>query len=646
MMSSYFRRLFEPGRIGRMELKNRIVMPPMGTGYGAEGGYVSQRLIDYLEARAKGGVGLIITEVTAPSLQCRVSNSQLTLGDDNHIPGFKDLADAVHRHGAKIAVQLQHSSWELRDGSPVQVGPSSVIVPARVMGISGKPTHELTTDEIARIVEWFASAARRAKEAGCDGVELHGAHQYLVASFLSAVTNQRQDEYGGTAEKRARLLVEIIRATREMVGPEFPIWPRLNGQEFGIENGVTIEETVQIVPMLVEAGAQAIHVSGYGAGSSAIRAPIADRPGFLVSLAERVKKATQVPVIAVGRLDAELGESVLAEGKADFIAIGRRLMADPELPNKAAEGRLNAITPCINCMDCIERPVSEGHGCACAVNAAMGHEREYEITPASQVKKVVVVGGGPAGMEAARVAARRGHRVVLFEKEPVPGGQLTAAALPPYKEDIIQLIKYMVDRLVEAGVDVRTNTDVTPGAIAEVGPDTVVIATGGLPIVPDIPGIEGPNVAFAHDVLVGKVVAGQNVVIIGGGMVGCETGHFLAEQGKTVTIIEMLKRMAADVSPMVRRRLMDGLRGKNVGLLTEVTCEDIRADAVAVATADGEKQTILADSVVIAVGYRPNEELSRALEGKVPEIIRIGDSAEPRRIREAIDDGYRTGLSL
>ena len=646
IMNSNFPGLFEPGRIGRMELKNRIVMPPMGTGYGAEGGYVSQRLIDYHEARARGGVGLIITEVTAPSLQCQASSYLLTLGDDSHIPGFRDLADAVHRHGAKLAVQLQHSSWEIRDGSPIQVGPSPVMVPARVMGISGKPTHELTTGEIARIVEWFASATRRAKEAGCDGVELHGAHQYLVASFLSASTNQRQDEYGGTAEKRARFLVEIIRATREAAGPEFPIWPRLNGQEFGIENGVTIEETEQIVPMLVEAGAQAIHVSGYGAGSSAIRAPISDRPGFLVPLAERVKKTTQVPVIAVGRLDAELGESVLAEGKADFIAIGRRLMADPELPNKAAEGRFSEIIPCINCMDCIERPVSGGRGCACAVNAAMGHEREYEITTAARVKKVVVVGGGPAGMEAARVAARRGHRVVLFEEESTLGGQLTVATLPPYKEDIALLIKYMVDRLVEAGVDVHLNTEATPEAIAEIGPDAVVIATGGLPIVPDIPGIEGANVATAQDVLSGRATAGQNVVIIGGGMVGCETGHFLAEQGKTVTIIEMLKRMAADVSPMVRRRLMDGLREKNVSLHTQVTCEEIHDDAVTVTTAEGEKQTISADSVVIAVGYRPNDELSRALEDKVPEILRIGDSAEPRRIREAIDDVYRTGLSL
>ena len=645
-MSNNFPNLFTPGRIGQMELKNRIVMPPMGTGYGEDGGYVGQRLIDYHEARAKGGVGLIITEVTAPSLQCRVSNNQLTLGDDSHIQGFRDLASAVHEYGAKIAVQLQHSSWEMRNGAPVQVGPSPVIVPARVMGISGVPTHELTFDEIKQIIDWFATAAGRAKTAGFDGVEIHGAHQYLVASFLSASTNQRQDKYGGTVENRARLMVEIIKATREIVGPDFPVWPRLNGQEFGFEGGVTIEETVQIVPMLVEAGACAIHVSGYGAGSSAIRAPIADRPGFLVPLAEMVKKVTTVPVIAVGRLDAKLGEQVLSEGKADFIAIGRRLMADPELPDKSAEGRFDEINPCINCMDCIERPVTEGHGCACAVNAVMGREREYAITSAVVTKKVLVAGGGPAGMEAARVASLRGHTVILFEEESTLGGQLKVAALPPYKEDIALLTKYMSKQVSEAGVEIHVNTKATPETIAEVRPDAVIIATGGLPIIPAIHGVKDTNVVTAQDVLAGKVVAGQNVVIIGGGMVGCETGHFLAEQGKSVTIIEMLKRMATDVSPMVRRRLMDGLREKNVSLQTRVTCEEIHDDAVTVITAEGEKQTIPADSVVLAVGYKPNNELFRSLEGKVPEIRCIGDSVEPRRIRETINYGYRAGLSV
>ena len=644
-MSKNFKRLFEPGQIGQMQVRNRIVMPPMGTGYHDEGGYVSQRLIDYHEARARGGVGLIIIEVTAPSLECNVSNFQLTLGDDSYIPGFRDLAEAVHRHGARIAVQLQHSSWELMDGERVQVGPSPVIVPARVMGVSGTTPHELTLDEISQRVRWFAAAAGRAKEAGLDGVEVHGAHQYLIASFLSPSTNQRIDEYGGSAEKRARFLVEIIQAIRETVGPDYPVWPRLNGQEFGFEDSLTIEETKKTVPMFVEAGANAVHVSAYGAYSFAIRAPICDIPGFLIPLSEEVKKVTSVPVIAVGRLDAELGEQILEQGKADFISIGRRLMADPELPNKTAAGRMDEITPCINCMECIERPVTEGRGSACAVNAAMGREREYQIQTTDKAKKVVVVGGGPAGMEAARIAALRGHRVVLLEKRPALGGQLLVATLPPYKEELALLTKYMANQVARAGVNFRLNTEATPELISEEKPDIVVIAVGGTPVVPDIPGVDAANVITAQDVLAGRDV-GQNVVIIGGGMVGCETGHFLADKGKRVTIIELLKRMANDVSPMVRRRLLDGLRSKQVTMLTNANCEEITGDGVLVTTGEGEKQRIPADSVILAVGYKPNDTLFRAIEGSFSNVHYIGDAISPQRIREAINAGYRAGLSL
>ncbi len=643
-MSGDFKRLFEPGQIGHMQVKNRIVMPPMGTGYHDKGGYVSQRFTDYLEARARGGVGLIIIEVTAPSLECNVSGYQLTLGDDSYIPGFRDLAEVVHRHGARIAVQLQHSSWELRNGERVQVGPSAVTVPARVMGVSGTPPHELTPDEISQRVQWFAAAAGRAKDADLDGVEVHGAHQYLVASFLSPSTNQRTDKYGGTVENRARFMIEIIRAIRETVGPDFPVWPRINGQEFGFEDGLTIEQTKQTVPMFVEAGADAIHVSAYGAFSFAIRAPICDIPGYQIPLAEEVKKVTSVPVIAVGRLDAELGEQILEEGKADFVAIGRRLLADPELPNKTATGRLDEIIPCINCMDCIERPVTEGRGTACAVNAATGREREYRIQPADRVKKVVVVGGGPAGMEAARVAALRGHRVTLYEKAPRLGGQLIAAALPPHKEEIAPLIEYMSDQLTRAGADVRTNVEATPEVITKDKPDAVVIAVGGIPIIPEMPGVNSPNVVTAQDVLSGREV-GQNVVIIGGGMVGCETGHFLAEKGKHVTIVEMLKRMANDMSPMVRRRLLDGLRAKQVVMITSTTCEEITENGVVITTEE-KKEEIPADSIVLAVGYQPNNALYQTLEGRVPEVYCIGDAASPQRIREAINDGYRMGLSM
>ena len=643
-MANDYAHLFSKGNIGSMEIKNRIVMPPMGTGYHDPGGYVSRRFIDYLEARARGGVGLIIIEVTAPSVACNVSNHQLTIGDDTYIPGFKQLADIIHRYGTKIAIQLQHSSWELMDGKPVQVGPSAAVVPARVMGVMGGPPHELTIDEIGERVRWFADSARRAKEAGLDGVEVHAAHQYMVASFLSPATNQRTDAYGGSPENRARFLIEIIQAIRQNVGPDYPVWPRINGQEFGFDGGLTIEETRQIVPLLEQAGSDAIHVSGYGAYSSAVRAPICDIPGYLAQSAAEVKKISRVPVIAVGRLDADIGEKLLKEGSADFISIGRRLIADPEWPNKVASGQNADIIPCINCMECIERPSKEGRGMACAVNAVTGRESDFRIHPAEQPKKVLVVGGGPAGMQAAVVAARRGHRVVLYEKGSELGGQLLTAALPPHKEEIAGLIQFMTRELNKAGVTVHLNTKATPESISKEKPDAVVIAAGGTPILPDMPGVNQSHVCTAESVLAGRKV-GQHVLIVGGGMVGCETAHFLAGKCGQITIVEMQKRMAADMSPMVRKRLIDGLFESKINMLTKTTCVEITNSGVRVKTTQGEEQTIQADSVILAVGYRPNDSLFRSVEGGIA-AYNIGDSAEPQRIREAIYAGYRIGLSL
>jgi 2,4-dienoyl-CoA reductase-like NADH-dependent reductase (Old Yellow Enzyme family)/thioredoxin reductase len=647
MITDRFSKIFQPASIGRMQLKNRIVMPPIGTYFVEEGEPPGQRMLDYYEARARGGVGLIILEGSAPDLQCTLPR-QASLGDDRLIRGWRRLTDAVHMHGARIAVQLMHSTMEHRDGTIVQVGPSPLVVRARFMGILGGPPHALTGEEIAERVGWYASAARRAREAGFDGVEIHAAHQYLIAAFLSAATNQRSDEYGGSVENKARFLVQILRAVRDEVGADFPFWVRLNGQEWGVDNGVTMEETVQVVPMVVAAGAQAIHVSGYGAGPHLTAAPMSETAGFLVPLAEEVKRVTHVPVIAVGRLDLELGEAILREGKADLVAIGRRLMTDPELPRKAAEGRLDQVLPCIGCLECINRLAFErgSKGTVCAVNPALGREREYRIAPAARGRNVLVVGGGPAGLQAALVAAQRGHRVTLFEQDASLGGQLNVAARPPFKGDIAAWTNYMVGQLERAGVTVHLSTEATTEVIAGANAEAVIIATGATPILPDMAGIDRPNVATAQDVLSGRAQAGHRVVVIGGGMVGCETAHYLAEQGRTVTIVEVLDRMAGDMLFMNRHRLMHELRTKGVNMLPNTTCREIGERTVRVTTAEGAEDTIQADTVVIAVGYRAARELHATLEGRVPEIHCIGDASQPRRMLEAIDEGYRTGLAL
>ncbi len=640
-----WQKLFQPGRIGEMTLKNRIAMPPMGTNLASEDGQVTDRLLDYYEARARVGPGLVIVEATCIDAPVgRAVAYQLTIDDDRCLPGLSRLAEAIKRHGARAAIQLHHAGIDAKPAVTGQqaVGPSAVHMPTPGHEVA----RELSLNEIANLVDLFARAALRAKGAGFDAVEIHAAHSYLVAQFISAAWNKRQDIYGGELRDRARFLIEIIGAIKEAAGGDFPVWPRINAIEYDLEDGLSMEEGRQLARLIQEAGADAVHVSCFGWGLSAL-ALLPEAAGALLPLAREVKRDTSLPVIAVGRIPPGLAERALEEGWADFMASGRALLADPEYVAKLAQGRLGDITPCIACYHCVDAVVFRNRAITCTVNAALGREGEYRITPAARPKRVLVVGGGPAGMEAARVAALRGHQVTLYEKGSKLGGQLNLAVVPPTKRERLEpFAHYLITQIEKLNIEVRLGKEVTAALVERLKPDAVVLACGINDFVPEIPGIDRANVLSYQDVLSGKAAVGSKVAVIGGELVGCETADFLAEQGKQVTMMRRGRRMATRVVLMALPGLLDRLHSKGVTMLTEVSYQEINDRGVVLTTREGERRTIEADTVVLAAGARPKDELYRALEGKVEELYLIGDAVEPRGILDAVADGARVGRAL
>jgi len=622
-------------------LKNRVVRPAMHTRFGTADGYVTDQLLDYYEALAAGGAGLVIVEYTAvDALLGRAGLNQLVIDDDKFIPGLKKLAQVIQKHGAKAALQLHHAGRVARPGAVgVQpVAPSAI--PAQ--GSKYLMPRALTVAEIKELVLRFAQGAERAKKAGFDAVELHGARDYLLNQFLSPASNKRPDNYGGNLANRARFLLEIMGAIRQLTGPAFPLWPRLNGMEVGIPEGICLEDAKELAQMLEGAQADAIHVMEF---PGFLHPPMCEPPGSMVYLAEAIKKVVSVPVIAGGRSTPEVAEQVLREGRADLIFFGRALWADPELPNKLAEGRRDDVAPCLECRKCREVLHKDGV-LACTVNAALGWEREYRIRPAKKAKRVLVVGGGPAGLETARIAALRKHEVILCERGERLGGQLLLAARPPYKGGIEALTAYLSNQVKKLGVRVETGKEVTAALINEINPDAVVMATGMVPLIPDIAGIDRGTVVTAQDILAEKADFGKNIVVIGGALVGCETAEFLRDRGCQVTIIEVLPEIGAQVSPEIKSFLLKRLAEKGVVMLAGVQKEEITERGVEILNEEGHRQLIEADTIVLAIGARPNRTLVNELRETVPEIYLAGDCQEPRDIMAAIADGARVGRAL
>lgn len=639
-------RLLEPFQIGKLELKNRIIMSAMGTQYASEEGYVTERLKKYHEARARGGVSMIIFESSFIDPRARLHRNFAGISDDTYIQGLSELVQVIHSHGARAAIQLFHGGRrcksEIIGGQPV--APSPLAMPG------GELPRELTIDEIAEIVASFAKAAIRAKEAGFDAVEIHGAHHYLIDQFISRFSNKRQDAYGGDLRHRGRLLTEVLKAVRNSVGRDYPISCRINGTEYGVEEGTTLEEAKEIARMAEEAGADVINVSVWGWGHQLSPVKVTTPtfvPAVIAELAGAIKKAVTVPVIAVGRITPEAGERVLKENKADLIAIGQGLLVDPELPNKVESGRLDDITPCIICMRCYDDLLLPTvTGIRCSVNAALGKEEDLKIIPVRKPRKVLVVGSGPAGMETARVAALRGHNVTVWEQEDRLGGQLIPAAIPPHKDGIGRLTEYLQTQLKKLNVKIEVGNTATSSKVNKFQPEVVVLATGVRPTVPKITGIDKVSIVHALDVINDKVDVGQMVVVIGGGSTGCETAEFLIEKSKKVTVVEMLPELASEVGPSLRNFFLHRLEEKGVILLTETICEKVTPGGIMVKTREGERKAIEADTIVIATGVIPENRLYEEIVGKVPEIHCIGDCVEPRTIRDAIAEGYRTGLEI
>jgi len=639
-----FLKLFEEGYIGNMRIRNRTVMPPMGTNLASETGAVTQSMIHYYRERAKGGVGLIITEINSvDSPQGYAIPNQLSIHDNSYIAGHNELVEAVKEHGAKIITQLHHAG---RQTTPENTFGLQPVAPSAIPDPFLKVVpRELTTSEIEEIIEKFIKAAIRSQNAGYDGVELHGAHGYLIGQFMSPFSNKRTDLYGGDLNGRMRFPLEIIRGIKQRTRGDFPIVFRFSADEF-VEGGIHLDEAKQIARMLQDAGVDALDVSsGVYASMPTILEPMSYAEGWRVYLAEEIKKVVQIPVITVGVIRSpETAESILAEGKADFVALGRTLIADPEWPFKAMEGRTEDIRKCITCnIWCIGERVFKNLHVRCTVNPVAGRELEYPlITSTMSPKHFAVMGGGPAGMEAARVLATAGHRVTLFEREPELGGQVRLASVPPGKEKIRWSIEYLQTQIRKLGVEVHLNTEANADTVQGMDIDSVILATGAAPLIPDIPGVHNPNVTTAWDLLAGRYEVGDRVVVIGGGSVGCETGLFLKHRGKDVTVIEMEDELAVDTEPISRMSLLDELGKAGVRTVTGLNVREIKHDGVVAIDSRWKEYWFPCAHVVLSVGSVPVNHLEEELRQRGMRVFVIGDAKKPRKLNHAIHDGFLT----
>jgi 2,4-dienoyl-CoA reductase (NADPH2) len=692
MSSSRFARLLEPGRIGPVRTRNRIIKTGAGTFMWHEDeARMNAAILAYYESLARGGVGLLIVE--SPTIDYPLGArwpQRYRIDDDRYIEGLGELVQVIHKHGCPTFMQMNHDGpWQRAilgmtpffEGQPVA---ASAITMKSDNDFHNEMPHVLTVPEIEVIIDKFASAAVRARKAGFDGVDINAASSHLLHNFLSPFWNRRQDSYGGTAENRARFVTSIVKEIKKRLGQDFPVSVCINAAEYGRLVGIaddkclTVDDAKATARLLQAAGADALHVRshwlGYHVGGylpdllfypepviplkSFPRSYHVERRGVAwnVDLAAGIKREVAIPVMVVGKLDPQLGEKVLREGKADFIAMTRRLQADPELPNKVIAGRLDNIAPCTACENCLGSR-------RCRINAFMG--KDYNtVEKAKKKKKVVVIGAGPAGLEAARVAAMRSHGVTLYDRLTRIGGLLPIAALVKGTEleDLPAMVKYFKRQLKKLGVKTVLGKDMTAADILKMAPDVVIIAGGGVPAVLDIPGISRPSVVSSAELhrklkfflrFIGPktlrwltrfyLPVGKKVVIIGGSLHGCELGEFLTKRGRRVTIVEKSATLGQGMVDVIQAYLFDWFRKRGVTLISGVK-EYVEIDdkGLTIINKGGEKQTIPADTIIPTLPLLPDLALFASLKGKAPEVYAVGDCQEPLLIADAISQGMET----
>ena len=639
-------KLFEPGRIGKLELKNRFIMGAMGVGFAEQSGNPTDRTVAYYEARAKGGYALIITEVTRVQDTEFCTPLEPSLGSDQFIPGWKKVTDAVHAAGAYIFPQLHQPG---RQYTKLILGhdtsaPSPIACP-----VFDETPHELTTDEVWDNIHMFGDAAVRAQKAGFDGVEIHAGHGYLVQQFLSQFTNRRFDEFGGSIENRARFACEICKDIKKKCGADYPVIIKLAAEE-KVPGGMTVSDTKIIAKYLEEAGYDAIEVTICNYASLDWMSAPEDVPmGFNAYAAAEIKQGVSIPVSAIDRINTpEIAEDILETGKADFVSISRQSLAEPEFPNKVKEGRVSEITPCINCLQsCMGYMTDPKHLTACClVNPRVGHEAEYTFDPVAKAKNIMVVGSGPAGLYAAYVAAKRGHNVTVYEAQEKLGGQFRIASYPPAKSLLAGPLRFWLQEGKKAGVKYVTGTEVTQALIAEAKPDAVILATGAKQSKPPIEGIEGENVFMANDVIEGKVKVGRNVLIAGAGLVGLETADFLRERGgRTSTLIDMIP--AVDYGVLgVGTHLNERLTSNHTQYILGASIKRFTADGVVYEQDGVEKTASGFESIVIAMGSKAYNPLEAAAKEVCDEVYVIGDATQSGQANKATEEAAAVAYKI